>query len=141
MMAEIRKTRRSLDKLEVSSPFQQQMALTSRPFRFWTKKTAIELSEVTFQPEFFTLVLVLVFKITLVCSNLRFIAFSWNYKVHLKNCVGAATSGERQTLFNILAKALKVSSIFSSLTYDWAILNINWPCKLATLEPSGDSLL
>ena len=25
------------------------------------------------------------------------------------------------------------------LTYDWAKLNINWPYKLATLEPSGDS--
>ena len=67
----------------VSSSFQQQMALASRSFHFYSKNTVIGVSEVPFQPDFFYLSFV-IFKTVLGCSKQRFIAFSWIFKIHLK---------------------------------------------------------
>ena len=70
--------------INVSSSFQQQVALASRTLNF-RQKTLIGLSEVNFQLGFFYLSFeIVVFKITFGCSN--FIAFSQNFKINLKMC-------------------------------------------------------
>ena len=55
--------RMKLTSLDVSSFFQQQVALASRTLDF-KQRTVIGLSEVTFQPGFFTLVMILISKIS-----------------------------------------------------------------------------
>ena len=101
-------------KRYVSSSFQQQMALVLQSFQFQTKYTKTRLSEVNFQPRFFSQFLSLnLFIITF--SSIKPKIFSQNCKISLKtiDMRKLYVVSKETVMSSVLSKRLKLlKSVF-----------------------------